>query len=65
VAGQGQPAFANNPFPDNLSPIDGSERKRKSTTGLLSQGTLKEMLLVQEKGQLDTVLAAPRKHEAE
>jgi hypothetical protein len=63
--GLGQPASANNPLPDNLSPIDGSERKPKSTSGLLSQGTLKEMLLVQEKSQLDAVLAAPHDHEAE
>jgi hypothetical protein len=63
--GLGQPASANNPLPDNLSPIDGSERKPKSTSGRLSQGTLKEMLLVQEKSQLDAVLAVPQHHKAE
>jgi hypothetical protein len=47
--GLGQPASANNPLPDNFSPIDGSERKPNSTSGRLSQGTLREMLLVQEK----------------
>jgi hypothetical protein len=63
--GLGQPASANNPLPDDYSPIDGSERKPKSTSGRLSQGTLKEMLLVQEKSQLDAVLAAPQHNKAE
>ena len=45
----GQPASANRPLPDNFYPIDGSERKPNSTPGRLSQGTLREMLLVQEK----------------
>ena len=45
----GQPASANNPLPDNLYPIDGSERKPNSTLGRLSQDTLRELLLVQEK----------------
>ena len=62
--GLGQPASANNPLPDNLSPIDGSERKAKLTSGPLSQGTLKEMLLVQEKSQLDAVSAAAQTHKA-
>ena len=62
--GLGQPASANNPLPDNPSPIDGSDRKSKSTSGWLSQGTLKEMLLVQEKGQLDVVSAALQTHKA-
>ena len=47
--GLGQPTSANKPILGNFSPIDGSERKPKSTSGLLSEGTLKEMLLVQEK----------------
>ncbi len=47
--GLGQPPPANNPLAGNLSAIDGSERKPKSTSGLLSEGPLKEMLLVQEK----------------
>jgi hypothetical protein len=47
----GQSTSANNPLPDNLHPIDGSERKTNSTSGLLSQGTLREMLLVQEKAK--------------
>jgi hypothetical protein len=49
--GLGQPASANDPLPDDFSPIDGSDRKPKSTSGRLSQGTLREMLLVQEKGK--------------
>jgi hypothetical protein len=40
---------ANKPLQNNFSPIDGSERKPKSTSGLLSQSTLKVMILVQEK----------------
>jgi hypothetical protein len=47
--GLGQPASARNPLPDNFFPVDGSERKPRSTSGLISQGTLKEMLLLQEK----------------
>lgn len=46
--GLGQPASANYPL-DNFYPIDGSERKPNLTSGRLSQGTLREMLLVQEK----------------
>jgi len=49
--GLGQSAPANNPPPGNFSQIDGSERKPKSTSGLISQGTLKELLLVQEKSK--------------
>jgi hypothetical protein len=49
--GLGQPASANNPVSDNSSPIEGSERKPKSTSGRLSQDTLKEMLWVQEKAK--------------
>ena len=62
--GLGQPASANNPLPDNLSPIDGSERKPKPPSGRLSQATLKAMLLVQEKSQLDSVSAVPQTHKA-
>ncbi len=47
--GLGQPASADKLLLGNLSPINGSERKPKSTSGLLSEGTLKEMLLVQER----------------
>jgi hypothetical protein len=49
--GLGQPAPANNPLPDGFSHVDGSERKPRSTPGLISQGTLKELLLVQEKSK--------------
>jgi hypothetical protein len=42
-------ASANKPLQNNLSPIDGSDRKPKSTSGLLSESTLKVMILVQEK----------------
>src|SRR5476651_1896934 len=38
----------NKPPVDNFSSTDESERKPKSTSGLLSEGTLKVMLLVQE-----------------
>ncbi len=47
--GLGQPTSANNSLPNNFSPIDGSDRKPRPTSGRLSQGTLREMLLVQEK----------------
>jgi len=49
--GLGQPASANNPVPDDFAQIDGSERKPKLTPSLISQGTLKELLLVQEKSK--------------
>ena len=39
---------ANKPPVDNFSSTDESERKPTSTSGLLSEGTLKVMLLVQE-----------------
>jgi hypothetical protein len=32
----------------NYAPVEGSEQKPKSTTGLLSEGTLKTMLVAQE-----------------
>lgn len=41
-------AAGNRPPPDNFPAIEGSERKPPSTTGLLSEGTLKAMLLAQE-----------------
>jgi hypothetical protein len=47
--GLGQPAPANDPHPGEFSGIDDSEPKPEQERGLLSQGTLKEMLLVQEK----------------
>ena|SRR5665213_1791478 len=47
--GLGQAVSANKSLSDNLSPIDESERKPKSKFGLLSESTLKVMLLVQEK----------------
>ena len=34
--------------PDNFPPIEGSEQKPPSTTGRLSESTLKAMLLTQE-----------------
>jgi hypothetical protein len=37
------------PEPENFAPIEGSERKPHSTTGRLSENTLKAMLLVQEE----------------
>jgi hypothetical protein len=47
--GLGQPAPANDPHMDEFSAIDDSEPKPEQEPGLLSQATLKEMLLVQEK----------------
>jgi hypothetical protein len=47
--GLGQQAPANSLISENLTPIDGSERKPTLSSGRLSQGTLKELLLVQEK----------------
>jgi hypothetical protein len=38
----------NKPAPDNFTAIEGSERKPKPTTGLLSEGTLTVMLQAQE-----------------
>jgi hypothetical protein len=40
---------AYSPLPGEYSPIDGAERRPKQHSGLLSEGTLKTMLLVQEK----------------
>ena len=39
------------PPKDTETPIEGSERKPKSTTGLLDEGTLKVMLLAQEQAK--------------
>jgi hypothetical protein len=39
------------PPTDTESPIEGSERKTKSTTGLLDERTLKVMLLAQEQAK--------------
>ena len=39
------------PPTDTKTPIEGSERKPKSTTGLLDEGTLKVMLLAQEQAK--------------
>src|ERR1700685_3006173 len=49
--GLGQPPApsAHKPPPGGFSPVDASARRREEPEGLLSQGTLKEMLLVQEK----------------
>jgi hypothetical protein len=33
----------------NFAPVEGAEQKPRSTTGLLSEGTLKTMLLAQEQ----------------
>jgi hypothetical protein len=49
--GLGQPASEKNPLPGGFSQVDGSERKPKPPPGLISQGTLKELLLVQEKSK--------------
>ena len=45
--GRATPA-GNRPPPDAFAAIEGSERKPPSTTGLLSEGTLKAMLQAQE-----------------
>ena len=47
--GLATPASTRKPLPGNYSPVDGLERRPDQTPGLLSQGTLKEMLLVQEE----------------
>ena len=39
----------NKPALENFSPIEGSERKPQSTTGRLSENTLKVLLLAQEQ----------------
>jgi hypothetical protein len=39
------------PPTETATPIEGPERKSKSTTGLLDEGTLKVMLLAQEQGK--------------
>jgi hypothetical protein len=49
MIGLGHSPSAYNPLPREYSPIDGSERKPNQQSGLLSEGTLKTMLLVQEK----------------
>jgi hypothetical protein len=38
----------NKPAPENFAAIEGSERKPRPTTGLLSESTLTVMLLAQE-----------------
>jgi hypothetical protein len=49
VIGLGHSPSTYDPLPDEYSPIDGSERRPKQQSGLLSEGTLKTMLLVQEE----------------
>jgi hypothetical protein len=49
MIGLGPSPSAYNALPSEYSPIDGSERRPKQRSGLLSEGTLKTMLLVQEK----------------
>jgi hypothetical protein len=49
MIGLGHAPSSYNPLPGEYSPIDGSERRPKQQSGLLSEGTLKTMLLVQEK----------------
>jgi hypothetical protein len=43
------PPAGNKPALENFSPIEGSERKPQSTTGRLSENTLKVLLLAQEQ----------------
>ena len=50
VSGFAAPARAGAPR-DPFAPIDGAERRVPSTTGKLSEGTLKELLLAQEQEQ--------------
>jgi hypothetical protein len=45
------------PLPDTSTSIEGAERRIPSTTGKLSEGTLKELLLAQEQGQGSAPLA--------
>jgi hypothetical protein len=47
--GLGHPPAAYSPLPGECPQIDGSERRSKRQSGLLSQGMLKTMLLAQEK----------------
>lgn len=47
AAGRSPPAF-NRPPPQNFPAIEGSESKPQHSRGLLSEGTLKAMLQVQE-----------------
>jgi hypothetical protein len=49
MIGLGHASSAYSPLPGEYSPIDGSERRPKQQSGLLSEATLKTMLLVQEK----------------
>jgi hypothetical protein len=49
MIGLGHSPSAYAPLQSEYSPIDGSERRPKQQSGLLSEGTLKTMLLVQEK----------------
>lgn len=44
----GQSSHVNKPLLGDFSPIDGTERKPKRALGLLSEGSLKLMLLIQE-----------------
>jgi hypothetical protein len=39
------------PSQDKFTPVDGAERRIPSTTGKLSESTLKELLLAQEQDQ--------------
>jgi hypothetical protein len=49
MTGLGHAPSAYSPLPGEYSSIDGSERRPQQQSGLLSEGTLKTMLLVQEK----------------
>ena len=45
----GSPAVTCHPPPDHFAPVEGSEQKPWSTSGRLSEETLKTMLQVQEQ----------------
>jgi hypothetical protein len=51
VSGFGPARAAAQPPQDPFAPIDGAERRIPSTTGKLSENTLKELLLAQEHDQ--------------
>jgi hypothetical protein len=52
IPGFGGPArAAAHPLQDPFTPVDGAGRRIPSTTGKLSDNTLKELLLAQEQGQ--------------
>jgi hypothetical protein len=58
-----KPLRAAQPLPQPLTPVESTERRPPSTTGKLSEGTLKELLQAQEQDQPTAAVAGTPKAE--